>query len=133
VEIAGIVRDIAWEDNDGVAPDLTGSVAGWGLSLSSNLKPSEANVLRLQAVVGDGIENYMNDAPVDVAPKPTNNPNKPIEGEALPLVGVVAFLDHTWNAKYSSSIGYSQLTIDNSAGEAAGAVPPRHEPLAHLP
>jgi len=78
-------------------------------------------VLRLQGVYGAGIENYMNDAPVDVGPKPTTDPAKPIEGEALPVTGVVVFLDHSWSSKMSTSIGYSQINIDNSSGQAADA------------
>jgi len=37
VELAGIVRDIRWQDNTPLPTDISGSVAGWGLSLSSNL------------------------------------------------------------------------------------------------
>jgi hypothetical protein len=33
----------------------------------------------------------------------------------------VAFLDHTWNPKMSSSIGYSRVDIDNSVGQAPDA------------
>ena len=36
-------------------------------------------------------------------------------------VGVVAFLDHTWSEKYSTSIGYSMIDIDNSDGQEANA------------
>ena len=46
--------------------DLSGSTTGWGLNFSSNLKPSKNDVIRLQLVYGKGIENYMNDAPVDI-------------------------------------------------------------------
>jgi len=122
IEFAGIVRDISWEDNTGGATDLSGSVVGWGLHVSSNLKAGEGNILRLSALYGAGIENYMNDAPVDVGTKPNpGSVTKPIEGEALPVTGIVVFLDHTWNPKMTSSIGYSQVTIDNSAGQAGDA------------
>jgi hypothetical protein len=65
VEVAGIVRRIEWDDSGTDAFDLTGDATGWGVSLSSNLKAGKANVLRLQFVHGEGIENYMNDAPAD--------------------------------------------------------------------
>jgi hypothetical protein len=45
----------------------------------------------------------------------------PVKGVVLPVTGVVAFLDHNWNAKLSSSIGYSQVKIENSSGQAADA------------
>ena len=117
VEVAGIVRQIKWQDTNPAPPDNGGNVTGWGLSLSSNLKFGE-DVLRLQGVYGEGIENYFNDAPVDVAPKSATGP---LEGKALPVTGIVAFLDHTWNKKFTSSIGYSSVTIDNSDGQGADA------------
>ena len=39
---------------------------GWGINLSSNLKVGKSDVVRLQFVFGEGIQNYMNDSPVDV-------------------------------------------------------------------
>jgi hypothetical protein len=122
VEVAGILRYIEWEDHEPGPVDLSGNVTGWGVNLSSNLKVGEGNLLKLQGVYGDGIENYMNDATADVGTKPNlSDPNKPIKGEALPVSGIVVFLDHTWNAKYTSSIGYSQVLIDNSEGQAPNA------------
>lgn len=113
VEVAGIVRQIKWQDTDNIAPDLSGNVTGWGIHGSSNLKFKE-DVLRLSVLYGEGIENYMNDAPVDVGLKSKTGP---IDGKALPVTGISAFLDHKWNAKYGSSIGYSSVTIDNSDGQ----------------
>ena len=66
-------------------------------------------MLRLQVVYGEGVENYMNDAPVDIGiqEQPLGNPVTPVVGKALPVLGLVAFLDHTWNAKWTSTVGYS--------------------------
>ena len=47
--------------------DRRSARSGWGVNLSSNLKPWSAATFRLQFVFGEGIQNYMNDAPVDVA------------------------------------------------------------------
>ena len=33
------------------------------------------------------------------------------------MYSAVAFLDHTWNEKFSTAIGYSILNIDNSDGQ----------------
>jgi hypothetical protein len=44
-----------------------------------------------------------------------------IEGVALPLVSFVAFYDINWNPRWSTSIGYSMLDIDNSDGQSADA------------
>jgi len=119
---AGIVRSIKWDDilDDGL--ELGGSATGWGVNLSSNLKFGSNDVVRLQYVFGEGIQNYMNDSPVDIGVE--SNPGNavtPIVGKALPIQGLVAFLDHTWNAKYTSSFGYSRQDIDNSDGQAPNA------------
>ncbi len=80
------------------------------------------DVVKLQLVYGEGIQNYMNDAPADVGTKPNpGNTLTPVTGEALPLLGIVAFYDHYWSEKFSSTIGYSRLDIDNSASQADDA------------
>lgn len=122
VEVAGIVRSIQWEDQNNDQFDLSGDALGWGLNLSTNLKIGSSSVVRGQVVYGEGIENYMNDAPVDIGiERDPNNATAPVKGVALPILGVVAFLDHNWNEKFSSSVGYSYLSIDNSDGQAADA------------
>lgn len=132
-EIAGIVRSIKWEDQNDDEFDLSGDALGWGLNLSTNLKFGSKDVFRGSVVYGEGIQNYMNDAPVDVGIE-TNfeNENTPIKGVALPLLGVVAFLDHTWNDKFTSSIGYSMIDIDNSNGQADDAFKKGQYAIANL-
>jgi len=65
-------------------------------------------------VYGEGIQNYMNDAPADISIVTNDDPDKPIVGEALPITGIVAFLDHNWSERWSSTIGYSRTDIDNT-------------------
>jgi len=115
VQMAGIVRKIGWVDRSGNPVNLGGSAVGWGVNLTSNLNLSKTNVAKLAFVYGAGIENYMNDAPVDIGIK-NNPPNAsvPIKGVALPVLGVVSFLDHTWSDRFTSSVGYSFLDIQNS-------------------
>ena len=114
-QAAGIVRKIGWVDTSGNPVNLGGSVVGWGVNLTSNLNLGRKNVAKLAFAYGAGIENYMNDAPVDVgiAHNPPNSPI-PIKGVALPVLGVVSFLDHTWNEHFTSSVGYSLVDIQNS-------------------
>jgi hypothetical protein len=45
----------------------------------------------------------------------------PITGEALPILGIVAFLDLNWNKKWTSTVGYSLVDIDNSDGQSDDA------------
>ena len=93
VEIAGIVRYIEWDDLLDDQFDLSGDEVGWGLNLSSNIKLGDSTI-RWSALYGEGIENYMNDAPADVGIRiNSGNPRRPIEGELLPVLGISAFID----------------------------------------
>ncbi len=119
-QAAGIVRYMQWDDTLDDQFDLSGHDVGWGVNLSSNLKFGD-DTLRLQAVYGEGVENYMNDAPVDVGPEPTRNLRQPVKGQALPLLGLVAFYDINWSTHSSTSIGYSYLKIQNTNGMSPDA------------
>jgi len=121
-ELAGMLRWIYWDDVLADNFDLSGHTTGWGVSLSSNVNASKHDVLRLQAVYGAGVENYFNDAPVDIGVK--GNPGNaitPVVGEALGDFGLVLYLDHTWNDRFTSAIGYSRVDISNSNGQAPSA------------
>jgi hypothetical protein len=122
VEVAGILRRMEWEDVGTDQYDLSGDAWGWGVNLSSNLKVGKKDAIKLQLVYGEGIQNYMNDAPEDVGAVPNpGNTLTPVKGEALPLLGIVAYYDHYWNDKFSSTFGYSRLDIDNSSGQTDDA------------
>jgi hypothetical protein len=121
VEAAGIVRYMKWDDVVKDEYELGGDAVGWGVSLSTNLKVQK-DVLRLQFVYGEGIQNYFNDATVDVGLKPNpGNAVTPVEGEPIPVTGIVAFYDRTWNDKWTSTAGYSRLDMDNTEGQSDNA------------
>ena len=85
------------------------------MNVTSNINFTKKDVGRFEVVYGEGIENYMNDAPVDIGVENNfSNPSRPIKGVASTRTGVVAFLDHTWSDRFSTSIGYSMVNIDNS-------------------
>jgi hypothetical protein len=133
VELAGILRYISWEDFVEDSYELGDKTMGWGLNLSSNLNFSKSLVGRFQAVYGEGIQNYMNDAPEDIGIKENfSDPLKPVLGVPLPLFGLVAFLDNKWNDKFSSSAGYSMISITNSDGQSSSAFKRGHYALANL-
>ena len=126
VRVAGALRRIVWDDVLADQFDLSGNATGWGLNFSSNLKPTKTDVVRLQFVYGEGIQNYMNDSPVDVGV--VSNPGStvsPIKGKTIPLVGVVAFLDHSWNERFSSTVGYSLADHHNVEGQTPDCVQAR--------
>jgi hypothetical protein len=135
VQIAGMLRRIKWVDVLDDAFDLGGQATAGGVNVSSNLNFSKKDIGRFQVVYGTGIENYMNDSPVDVGIEintAAGDPRRPIKGVALPILGVVAFLDHNWNKRFSTSIGYSFQDIDNSNGQAANAFHRGHYGLTNL-
>jgi hypothetical protein len=133
VEVAGIVRYMKWDDTiKDDEFDLSGDAVGWGVNLSTNLK-IQKDTIRIQFVYGEGIQNYMNDATVDVGlGAPTGDPVTPVEGEPIPLMGVVAFYDRTWNEKWTSTAGYSILDMDNTEGQSDDAFATGQYALANL-
>jgi len=115
-KIGAIVRWIRWDDvltTDRF--DLNGGVTGWGVSLSGGYKAGKKDLIHAQVIYGAGVENYFNDAPVDVGVRTNfDEPLTPVTGKALPDFGMVLYLDHTWNDHFTSAIGYSRVDIDNS-------------------
>jgi hypothetical protein len=74
----------------------------------------EQDTFKWSAVYGHGVENYMNDAPVDIGPKARLfDARRPLTGSPLPVFGAVAFYDHYWSEKFSSTIGASVVNIQN--------------------
>ena len=132
VQLAGIVRRIEWDDLQADQFDFSGKETGWGLNLSSNLKLGQ-HLARMSLVYGEGVQNYMNDAPVDIGIRENfSDPMRPIEGTALPLFGLVAFLDLNWSEIWTSTVGYSMLDIDNSSGQSADAFSKGQYALANI-
>ena len=133
VEAAGILRWIKWDDVSDDGLDLEGDATGWGINLSSNLKASPNDTVRLQFVFGEGIQNYMNDSPIDVGiVNNFGNPTQPLLGKTVPIYGLVAFLDHNWNSEFSSAIGYSMQENDNREAQAPNAFRTGHYALGNL-
>lgn len=116
VQLGTILRYIKWDDtNPADLIDTHGDAVGWGVNLSGNyIFNNKRDTARLQAVYGKGIQNYMNDAPVDVGAFLTGVLRKPVDGRPLGNFGLVAFLDHSWGEQFSTSLGYSLNDVENS-------------------
>ena len=119
LQVAGIVREIKWDDTLAFTPghafDLSGSELGWGVNVSSTIKLVPDKVHLLPAIVyGHGVSNYMNDATPDIAAGGTLTAPK---GEAVPLLGISAYVDVYWNKLLTSSVGYSLVNLDNPSLE----------------
>ena len=116
IQIAGMLRDIKWKDiHESGGYDLSGSVLGWGLHLSTVLNLGKSDVFRGSIIHGEGVQNYMNDAPYDVGiVADSTNPQKFLKGKALPVTGWLAYLEHTWSPVWQTVIGYSATHIENT-------------------
>jgi hypothetical protein len=122
VQAAGILRRVGYEYQANAAePFSKGHQTGWGINLTGALKRLEKDQLLLGVVYGHGIATYMNDGGMDVAPTATYPPNvAPTQGnptlaaEPVPLLGISAYYDHYWNARLSTSLGYSFTKVDNT-------------------
>jgi len=134
VQVGAVVRELAWVDTVATSTNnFSGSAVGWGVSVSSNVNFTKKDVGKFQVVYGDAIENYMNDAPVDIGARNNfSNPVTPVKGVPLPLLGVVSFLDHTWSDRFSSSVGYSLINIQNTDGQLPSAFHQGQYALANL-
>jgi hypothetical protein len=121
VQVAGILRQIEWNDLNDDQFDLSGSETGWGLNVSTNVNLGP-HVLRGSVVYGEGIQNYMNDATSDVGIK-TNfgNPVTPIRGVTVPITAITAFLDLNWSDKWTSTVGFSMQDNDLPNGQSDSA------------
>ena len=112
VEAAGIIRNIEWDDPVDDQYDLSGSATGWGINISTNLHLGPGT-LKGSVLYGEGIENYMNDSTSDIAV--VENPGsstRPLTGELIPVWGMVLFYDFNWAEEWTSTVGFSLISLD---------------------
>jgi len=132
VQLAGILRQVAFDTAGTPDNRPKGHKTGWGFNLTSNIKVGPKDTLHLGVVYGEGIASYMNDGGTDLGPTLNGGPvvTPPIVGpppplnlvpDVLPLTGLTIYYDHYWNDQWSSSIGYSQTHVDNTNFQAGDA------------
>ncbi len=132
VQVAGILRQIKWDDLNDDQFDLSGDATGWGVNVSTNVKVGR-HVIRASVVYGEGVQNYMNDAPVDVGIQNNfQDPRTPIVGKAQPMLGLSAFIDLNWSDEWTSTAGYSMLDIDNTDAQTDDAFKKGQYALANI-
>jgi hypothetical protein len=117
VQVGGILRKVGYELRPTDEEEWTqGSETGWGINVGTVFNVLEKDAIRLQVVYGEGIASYMNDGGMDLAPSADfeDEAVTDLEAEAVALTGVLAYYDHWWSSKWSSSIGYSFTEVDNT-------------------
>ena len=113
IMLGGIARCIKIDNGPGGDQD----VMGWGLNISSVIKLSERDTLKVSCTWGEGIFSEYNDdfVEADVA----------YSGEeltALSCKSVLLGYTHHWNAKWRSTLSYGLLQVDNESEAPRGGV-----------
>jgi len=112
LQLSGILRWLGY-DTPGQATQTTGSAVGWGLHASSQIRLLPDRLKLLVAFVGGaGFSYYMNDATPDLAFGGTLADPK---AEAVPMLGITAYLDVYWSKLFCSAVGYSTSIMFNTA------------------
>jgi hypothetical protein len=122
-QLSGILRKVGYEYRQDPAEAFQkGSQTGWGLGFSGTWNvfgKDSKNKILWNIVHGAGIASYMNDGGMDLAPTalypaPPTPQIPTLDGEAVPLTGVMIYYDHYWNKMWSSSIGYAFTQVSNT-------------------
>jgi hypothetical protein len=119
VQLSGIVRRVGYDTPATTDNKPNGSDTGWGVNLTSVLKPRPGDALKLGVVYGTGISNYIKDGGTDLAPYSASLAAGSVK--AVPLLGVSAYYDIGWSERYTSTIGYSSTQVDNTSFQTGSA------------
>ena len=118
LQVAGILRWLGYDTPGATGGNPKDDALGYGLDVSSVFKAGSKATLRLSLIGGKGISYYMNDGGTDLSFGGTlADPN----AEAVPLLGVFAYVDVAWTEKWTSSFGYSTTMVDNTSLQASDA------------
>jgi len=122
-QAGGILKVMKWNDlQDTSMYELGGHALGWGFNASAVIKVDQLLTIKTQAMYGHGIQNYVADAPTDVALQSDDrDPSTPFRGRALPLIGYFAFAELNWSKQLRSSLGYSFEQVENTDLQQANA------------
>jgi hypothetical protein len=114
LQVAGLLTKLAYSTDGTPDNEPKDSVIGGGVNVSAILNAGKSTVFRLGVVYGNGIASYMNDGGVDLAPELDASRPLGIGPQAVPLIGVSAYVDHNWSPKFSSALGYSITKVWNT-------------------
>ena len=125
VKIANMLRMLSYESVSVTLDSVTNhNKFGWSFNITSNFNvgKKERNwhgIFKLQTVFGHGYAGYNNDGGVELAKKEDDVNNNEV---AVPFqYGFSAFLDQYLKDRWVFSAGYSQTTLNNTAGQLGDA------------
>jgi hypothetical protein len=110
-KVAGVVREVGYQNPGAASNDPSGHKIGYGINLSGSFKARGKDNLTWQLVNGNAIASYMNDGGTDLAPDAN------LQAQTVNSIGWLAYYNHFWAEKWSSTLGYSQHRQDNAGGQ----------------
>jgi hypothetical protein len=111
-QLAGILRKLGYENLDNGKSDYK---TGYGFNATTVVNTIGRDQLKLQVAWGEGIGNYFNDGGLDIAPNSTDLATT--NAHAVTILGIVAYYDHYWSERWSSSVGWSMTDLDTEQGQ----------------
>lgn len=121
LRLAGIARRVGFETVGAPGGRPHGGEFGYGVDLTGVLNLGKATTIRAGGVYGKGIASYFNDGGTDLAPQ--LNRDLTLEAKAVEIYGLSAYIDHSWNDQFATSIGASRTKVKNTnfqTGDAFG-------------
>lgn len=118
VQLAAVLRPLAWETAGAPGNDPSGDTLGFGLAATSRINLLGKDRLLLSVAGGKGIAAVMNDGGVDIAAEGAVGS---ADGTAVPLYGIMAWYEHVWNDLFTTALGYSAVLQDNTNLQASSA------------
>ncbi|MDE6652921.1 MAG: porin [Muribaculaceae bacterium] len=107
VRVSALLRNFAYRD---LLAMTTRHMAGWGMMLSGNLKPSARTLVYYQLAYGKGIGAYLQDiAGMPLSFVPENS--KPGRMTASPMAGINLGLTYNINSKWQANVMASESRI----------------------
>jgi hypothetical protein len=109
-QVAGILRRVGFETKGTPGNDPSDDLWGGGINISTVFHPpffGSRDQIKLQLAYGEAIGFYMNDGGIDLAPESGN-------AQQVELLGFLAYWDHYWNDKWSTSAGWSIMQMDTT-------------------
>jgi len=122
-QFAAILREVAYDTANTLNNQPKGSRLGWGINASGHANIFEQDKLIGSIAYGHGIASYMNDGGTDLAPELFTPAGAPayIKPFSVPMIGVMAYIEHHWDERWTTSGGYSMVQVDNTNLQATNA------------
>ncbi len=112
---AAILRQVGYQNTLTPNGNPSGHKTGYGLNFTGAFNLLGKDSLTWQFAAGQAIASYMNDGGVDLAP------GQGLRAETVPSIGWLAYYNHAWSDKWSSTVGFSQHQQKNTDGQTGTA------------